>query len=343
MVHSPWSMVGRKKRYLDLNSWLKGRVGEKVFKVSLTASTTCPNIDGTLAKGGCVFCNDASYAPLNFNRREKPIFAQLKEGIEYIKRRHHASKFISYFQSFTSTYGDREALLKKFKESLEHPDVVGFALSTRPDCIDKRWAQDLTKLGNGKLCWIEFGLQSANDETLKKINRWHTARQFTEAVKMWKENSDWPLCAHVIIGLPGEKREEVLRTARFLASQATDGVKIHNLHVVKGTALAKAYLEGDYKPLTLEEYTSLAVDFLELTPPHVLIHRLNAHAPRHLTLAPEWSVNKLAIFNAVEKEMERRDTWQGKALGFSIQGGFLEGLYAPSDKRPGGLGLEEEA
>ncbi len=316
------------KRYRDLNSWLKEKTGYKVFKVSLSASTTCPNIDGKLATGGCTFCNDASYAPNTGPRRTKPIPQQLREGIEYIRRRHRSSKFIPYFQSYTSTYGDRKTLLEKFGASLDHPDVLGLALSTRPDCIDAQWAKDLAEIGRGKLCWIEFGLQTANDETLKRINRWHTKAQFGEAVKMWKENSDWPVCAHVVLGLPGETKEDILNTARYLAAQPIDAVKIHNLHVVKGTALAKEYLEGKYQPLSLEEYVDWTVSFLEQTPPHYIIHRLNAHAPRQLTLAPDWSVNKLAIFNAVEKEMERRNTWQGKELSiiFSQKTPNLAGL-----------------
>lgn len=302
------------RRYRNLNSWLKECFGCRVFKVSLTAATTCPNIDGTLTKGGCTFCNDASYAPNTGPRREKPIKQQLLEGIEYIRKRHRSPKFVAYFQSFTSTYGNREILLEKFRASLDHPDVVGFALSTRPDCIDEQWARDLSEVGRGKFCWIEFGLQTSNDETLKRINRAHTAAQFSEAVKMWKKNSDWPICAHVVVGLPGETKEDVLNTARYLASLPTDAVKIHNLHVVKGTALAQEYLNGGYQPLTLEEYVDWTIGFLELTPPHIIVHRLNAHAPRQLTLAPDWSINKLAIFNAVEKEMEKRDTWQGKGV-----------------------------
>lgn len=297
-------------RYRDLNGWLKGQFGCKVFKVSLSAGTTCPNIDGTLARGGCTFCNDASYAPNTGSRRDKPIREQLAQGIEYIRKRHRVSKFMAYFQSFTSTYGDRSALLEKFKASLDHPDVVGLALSTRPDCLDERWARDLNELG--KICWIEIGLQTAKDSTLKRINRAHTAAQFAQAVHMWKQNSTIPICAHVIIGLPDEIKEDVLNTAHFLADLPIDAVKIHNLHVVKGTELAQEYLAGGYKPLTLEAYVDWTIGFLELTPPHYIIHRVNAHAPRHLTLAPDWSVNKLGIFNAVEKEMEQRDSWQGK-------------------------------
>ncbi|MDO8526512.1 MAG: TIGR01212 family radical SAM protein [Deltaproteobacteria bacterium] len=306
------------KRYASLSGWMKNRYGCRVFKVSLSAATTCPNLDGTLARGGCSFCNDASYAPNSTrNRVFKPIPVQLEEGIEYIRKRHRTSKFISYFQSFTSTYGAMETLLPKFMESLEHPDVVGFALSTRPDCIDEKWARTLSELAPGKLCWIEMGLQTSSDQTLSRINRWHTRWQFGEALQKWRDNCDIPVCAHVVLGLPGETRQHILETAKYLATQPIEGVKIHNLHVVKGTMLAKTWQEGDYTPLTLEEFVSQTVDFLEFMPPHILIHRLNAHAPRALTLAPEWSVNKLSIFNAVENELKRRDSWQGKALGFN--------------------------
>lgn len=304
------------KRYNDLSTWLKNRFGSKVYKVSLTASTTCPNIDGALATGGCSFCNNASYAPLSSGRRNQPISLQLKEGMDYVRRRHKTSKFIAYFQSFTSTYGDKRDLLLKFRESLEPPDVVGLALSTRPDCIDIEWARELSKLARGKLFWIEIGLQTANDRTLNRINRWHTRWQFGEALKILKYHGNFPVCAHAILGLPGEGREAMIDTAKYLATQPIQGVKIHNLHVVKGTPLAKKYEKGDYKPFSLKKYVQMCVDFLEYTPTNVLIHRLNAHAPKGLTLAPDWSVNKLAIFNAVEEELKRRDSWQGKTLGF---------------------------
>lgn len=303
---------------------MKQRFGERIFKVSLTAETTCPNIDGTLAKGGCTFCNDAAYSPAT-KRRTKPIARQLAEGIAYVRKRHHISKFVAYFQSFTSTYGERETVLGKFRESLSHPEVIGFALSTRPDCLDEKWVKSLGRLAKGKLCWLELGLQSANDATLARINRWHTRKQFEAAVQMIKAHSDLAVCAHTVLGLPGEKRREILDTAIFLATQPIDGIKIHNLHVVKGTQLAEEFLAGRYAPLTLEEFAAWTVDALERTPPRIVIHRLNAHAPRHLTLAPEWSVNKLAIFNAVEAELKRRDSWQGKALGFPAGVGPLAG------------------
>ncbi|MDZ4224493.1 MAG: TIGR01212 family radical SAM protein, partial [bacterium] len=289
------------KRYRDLSSWLKEKYGSKVYKVSLTAATTCPNLDGTLAKGGCSFCNDAAYSPLALakNRRGQSIATQLKEGIAYVKKRHRTPKFISYFQSFTSTYGDKKILLEKFKESLDHPDVVGLALSTRPDCIDEAWIESLLKFGKNKICWIELGLQSANDAVLAKINRWHTRRQFSEAMKILSRYPI-PVCAHAVLGLPGETRKDVLETARYLATQPIHGIKIHNLHVVKGTTLANEYQRGEYTPLDLETFVDWGVDFLEQTPPHLLVHRLNAHAPRDLTLAPDWSVNKLGVFNAVE-------------------------------------------
>lgn len=310
-------------RYSDLSSWLKKECGCRVFKVSLSAGTTCPNIDGTVASGGCTFCNDASYSPNSTGRREKPIAVQLKEGIEYIRKRHRTSKFIAYFQSFTSTYGDPKMLLPKFRESLNHPEVVGFALSTRPDSIDADWAVRLGDLAAGKLCWIEMGLQSSSDRTLSRINRWHTRWQFGEALRIWKKNCSIPVCAHVVLGLPGEAKGEILETARYLATQPIDGIKIHNLHVVKGTALAQMYQEGGYIPPTLEEYVDWAVDFIEQTPPHLLLHRINAHAPRHLTLAPDWSVNKLGVVNAVKEALEKRDSWQGKGLGFQPGEGFL--------------------
>ncbi|MDO8494046.1 MAG: TIGR01212 family radical SAM protein, partial [Deltaproteobacteria bacterium] len=256
---------------------------------------------------------DVTYAPFGFQRREKTIAEQLEEGMGYLRKRHRTSKFIAYFQSFTSTYGPMEKLLPKFQESLNHPDVVGFALSTRPDCLDEKWVKALAEFKE-KLVWIEIGLQSANNKTLERINRCHTREQFEEAIRLWKRHTDIPVCAHAVLGLPGETKEDILETARCFASLPLDAIKIHNLHVVKGTPLAKDFQEGRYQPISFEEYVDWTIAFLEETPPHFVIHRINAHAPRSLTLAPEWSVNKLGIFNAIEKEMERRNSWQGKTL-----------------------------
>lgn len=290
-------------RYNSINAALKKKFGCKVFKVSLESGCGCPNRDGSISTAGCAFCNEKSYQTLT----QRPT---LLEGIEYVKKRHGAAKFISYFQSGTNTYGPVEKLKPIFEAAIDHPDVVGLAIGTRPDCIATEHADLLKELSYKTMLWVELGLQSANNETLKRINRGHTAEDFRDAIGMLKERG-LSIVAHVILGLPGESTREMLETADFINKMGVEGVKIHNLHVLKGTQLEKLYNEGGIKLPDLETYAIWVADFLEHLKPSVLIHRVNGHAPRQLTVAPKWSINKLAIFNAVEKELERRDTYQG--------------------------------
>lgn len=291
-------------RYNSINAALKKRFGCKVFKVSLESGLGCPNRDGKISTSGCAFCSEESYLT-------KTMRPTLLDGIEYVKRRHGAAKFVSYFQSGTNTYGAVEILKPLFEAAIDHPDVVGLAIGTRPDCITAENADLLEGLARRTMLWVELGLQSANDETLKRINRGHTASDFRNAVRILKERNI-PVVAHVILGLPGESIQDMQETAKFINEMDIDGVKIHNLHVLKGTGLEKLYNQGKIELPTLETYATWVALFLEQLKPSILIHRVNGHAPRQLTIAPPWSINKLAIFNAVEKELKQRNTWQGK-------------------------------
>jgi hypothetical protein len=233
--------------------------------------------------------------------------------MEYIKKRHGATKFISYFQSGTNTYAPVEKLRPLFFSAIDHPDVVGLAIGTRPDCVTSTHLELLEELSHKTMLWVELGLQSAHDKTLALLNRGHTVSDFANAVRFLKQKNI-TVVAHVILGLPGETMKEMIETAAFLNELHIDGLKLHNLHVLKGTVLEGWYEEGNLKLPDLAAYASWVVDFLEHLDPSIVIHRVNGHAPRHLTVAPQWSINKLAIFNAVEEELERRDTWQGKKL-----------------------------
>jgi len=290
-------------RYNSINAALKKRFGCKVFKVSLEGGFGCPNRDGKISTSGCAFCNEEAYLT-------KTLSPNLLDGIEYVKRRHGAAKFISYFQSGTNTYGPVKILKPLFEAAIDHPDVVGLAIGTRPDCITAENADLLEGLSRRTMLWVELGLQSANNETLRRINRGHTAFDFRNAAGILKQRNI-PVVAHVILGLPGESIQDMHETAKFINETDIDGVKIHNLHVLKGTGLEKLYNEGKIELPALETYATWVADFLEQLKPSILIHRVNGHAPRHLTIAPQWSINKLAIFNAVERELKRRNTYQG--------------------------------
>lgn len=302
------------KPYNSFNNWLLKRFGERVFKVMLETGLSCPNIDGTISKTGCIFCNQEALRP-NTTRDEiagKTLLSkQLLKGIDYVIKRHNACKVISHFSNGTNTHAPARTLRPLFFDAISHPSVVGLAVSTRPDCISDNHIQLFYELNQKTLFWIELGLQSAHDSSLRLINRGHTARDFQNMCTRLHERGIM-VCAHVILGLPGEGRKEMLATAQFLNNCGVWGVKIHNLHVLKDTELESLYHAGKVKIPSLEEYAHMAVDFMESLSPSIVIHRFQSHSPHTLTVAPLWSINKLAIVNAVEEELAIRDTRQGK-------------------------------
>lgn len=301
------------KRYYSISSWLLSRFGERVYKVTLESGFSCPNRDGSFSRGGCIFCHPASYHPATapvHGGSEKPIRAQIEEGIEYLKRRHGAARFIGYFQRGSNTHASPRAMAAVFGEAISHPDVAGLAISTRPDCIDADRIEVLSALAGKKPLWVELGLQSAHDKTLIAIRRGHSSSCFAEAARRLGE-AGIPTCAHVILGLPGETPEMMKETARFINGCGIWGVKIHNLHVLKGTELSRLYEAGELSLPALEEYASWVADFLEELDPSTVVHRVSGHSPRRLTQAPTWSPNKLGIMNAVDAEMKRRESRQG--------------------------------
>jgi radical SAM protein (TIGR01212 family) len=306
-------MVVSGPRYRKLNTFLRGTFGTKVYRVGLRGGFTCPNRDGSKGRGGCVFCNPASSEPLG-HVPGTPLSEQLPSGVDYIRRRHGARKVIAFLSDYTATYAGVGELESLYREAISHPAVVGLALSTRPDCLPEEVLDLLERIARETFLWVELGIQSAHDRTLRWIRRHHTVEDSRRAVGALRERGV-AVSAHVILGLPGESAEQMLATARFIGETGVHGVKIHNLHVVRGTELANAYHRGDYRPLELPEYADLAVRFLEQLPPSVIIQRLSGEAPRRLTVAPEWSVNKLGVMNAIERELTRRDSWQGMGLG----------------------------
>jgi len=316
-----------KQRYRSINDLLKEFAGQRVYKVALDAGFGCPNRDSALSKGACAFCNERSYYPAERKNRIQdadPIHQQLKDGIAYVKDRHGAKKFIAYFQRGSNTYGPVDKLRRTYNAAIDHPDVVGLAISTRPDCISDTLCDALEEIASKTMLWAELGLQSSHDKTLDLIGRGHTVKDFIDAHKKLNKKNI-PVCAHVILGLPGESGDDIIKTARFLGDNNVWGVKIHNLHVLKDTQLASMYENGEINLPTLEEYAGMVADFIEHLPKDTVVHRVNGHSPRNLTIAPEWSVNKLAIFNAVQTELEKRDTWQGrKNKGLVARGSWLD-------------------
>jgi hypothetical protein len=305
-------------RVNTFGQYLLGRYGQRVHKLALNAGFTCPNRDGTKGVGGCTFCNNVSFNP---NAKDPlPIAAQLDAGRAVLARRTGARRFMAYFQAYTNTYDPLDALRERYDAALVHPDVIGLSVGTRPDCVPDAVLDLLARYrARGKEIWLELGLQSADDRTLARVNRGHDFADFRSAVSAGQRRGI-PVCAHLIVGLPGEGRAAALRSLDLVLELGVAGLKLHPLHVVRQTRLAIDWRRGDYVPLTQEEYVSICADLIERTPPEVTYHRLTGTASRDILLAPAWCGRKWAVLNAIEAELYRRDTRQGdRAVHSSVQ------------------------
>jgi uncharacterized protein len=307
------------KRYRDFNTYLRETFGERVQKISLDAGLGCPNRDGTISEGGCIYCNGLGSGTGAWIRQHLSIDEQIMEGRRFAEKRYGAKKFIAYFQSFTNTYAPLEKLKNLYDQALRHPGMVGLSVGTRPDCVDDDTLELLSSYCKDYMVWIEYGLQSSHDRTLSAINRGHDVACFERSVLM-SEGRGLQICAHVILGLPGETRDMILETARFLSILPINGVKIHLLYVVKRTPLAALYKKGAYRCLEREAYTELVVDFLEYLPPDMVIQRLTGDPTGEGLVAPQWAKNKTENLLLIRRRLEERDTWQGKAYRRSTAG-----------------------
>jgi uncharacterized protein len=300
----------RGKRFHSYNSALREIFASRVYKIGLRTEFTCPNRDGTVAVGGCIYCNNASHTPQNYLPRTS-VTAQLERGAHAISRRHKAEKFIAYFQSYTNTYDSPAKLEKLYREALDFPGVVGLAIATRPDCLPEDTLDLISGLSKETYLWLELGLESMQDRTLAWVNRGHGLSAYIDAVERAK-GRNLRVCTHLILGFPNESREEMLATSDLFNRLDIDGLKLHNLHVIKNTVLEKLYRRGEITLFTRDEYVGLVVDFLERLNPNMIIHRLSGETYRAITVAPEWSIDKIRVHNAIAKALENRDTWQGR-------------------------------
>ncbi len=298
--------------YLDLNTHLRERFGVRVQKLSLDAGLSCPNRDGRVGTGGCLYCN-ARGSGTGAAARGESLTAQLQAGRARLQRRYGASRFIAYFQSFSNTYAPVARLRALYQEALAAPEVVGLSIGTRPDCLDDEVLELLAGLARERLLWLELGLQSAHDRTLKALNRGHDVACFTRAVER-AASRGLEVVAHVILGLPGEGPEEMAATAAYLARLPLQGVKIHLLYVVEGSGLARLYRAGAYTCLTAEAYVQLVVDFVELLPPQLVMHRLTGDPHRQELLAPDWCLEKSRVLSRLKEEFARRGSRQGSRM-----------------------------
>ncbi|OOZ40326.1 TIGR01212 family radical SAM protein [Solemya pervernicosa gill symbiont] len=292
--------------------------GERVHKLAINAGFTCPNRDGSKGRGGCTFCNNSSFSP---NAREPdPVAGQIEAGRQVLAKRTGAKKFLAYFQAYTNTYDDPANLKQLYDAALAEPDVIGLSIGTRPDCVPPRVLDLLADYRDqGYEIWLELGLQSAFDHTLERVNRGHGFAEYREALQA-AHARELPVCAHLIAGLPGEDAAHLQLSLQRVLELGVEGLKLHPLHVVKGTMLANEWRRGDYAPLTVEEYIRMAADLVEATPSEVLYHRLTGTASTDILLTPYWCNWKWRVLNGIEDELSRRGTSQGY-LG--AQEGFL--------------------
>ena len=297
-------------RYNTYGNFLRKKFGCRVYKVSVDGGFSCPNRDGTVAVGGCTYCNNDSFRPKNSSSL-KPISVQMKEGIEYLKARYRAEKFIVYFQPFTNTHAPLETLIPLYQAAVDHPDVVGLSLGTRPDCIDEEKLTWLEKLAQKYFVTVEYGLQSIYDTTLMRINRGHDFQCWLDAMNRTRNRGIW-LCTHLILGFPWETRDEMLHAAEVISDKGLNFLKLHHLHIVSNTVMGSEYLEKPFRLPGLDEYADLAVDFLERLNPDIIIERLFGSAPREQLIGPVWGKSNSAIRRYIEQRLESRDTWQGK-------------------------------
>ncbi|MBN2061640.1 MAG: TIGR01212 family radical SAM protein [Deltaproteobacteria bacterium] len=302
------------KRYRDYNSYLREIFGERVQKIAIDAGLGCPNRDGKISDRGCIFCDKRGSGTGAMVERGLSIDQQIKEGIEFAKKRYGARKFIAYFQSFTNTYGPVIKLRQLYDQALRYDGMVGLSIGTRPDCADESVLRLIGSYKDDYLVWVEFGLQSAHEPTLAAIGRGHNVACFERSVTKSHELGI-NTCAHVILGLPGETHEMMMETARYVSGLPLTGIKIHLLYVSKGTTIATMYKNGKVRCLQREEFVEAVVDFLEILPPDMVIQRLTGDPPlKSELLAPEYALDKAGNLKLIKKRLEERDTWQGKTF-----------------------------
>ncbi len=297
-------------RYRDLNNYLRELFGCRVQKITVDAGMTCPNRDGTISTGGCIYCNARGSGTGAFVRGIS-VREQLEQGKTFLSRKYKAKKFLAYFQSFSNTYAPVEHLKALYDEALSVSDVIGLSIGTRPDCVNEEILKLIQSYTDNYLMWIEYGLQSANDRTLLKINRGHDFACFQKAVEATRDRNI-RICAHIILGLPGENKTDMLETARKLAMLGIDGVKLHLLYVVRGTQMETLYREGRYRCLEQTEYADMVCDILELLPRRMVIQRLTGDPHPEELVAPQWALQKTETRRLIHDMLESRDTWQGK-------------------------------
>lgn len=301
---------GQQLRIHTISTYLKNRFGCKIVKLSIDGGFTCPNRDGTKGTGGCLFCSASGSGDMADGSGD--IRADLNNQITLLSSKWPNAKYIAYFQSHTTTYAPAEELREKFCSALEHPDVIGIAIATRPDCISDEIAELLDELNTKTFMWVELGLQSIHPATMKAMNLCYTTHDYDDAITKLSSRGIRTV-THLILGLPGETHDMMLESVKYVSDKKIFGIKLHMFNLVKGSAMEQLY--PDYISFSsIEEYVDLVISALEIIPPETTLHRISGDAPRSTLISPEWSYRKRTILNSIHKTMRERNTWQGKKL-----------------------------
>lgn len=297
------------KRYHTLNHFLREKFGEKVFKISLDAGFTCPNRDGRVSTGGCVFCSSRGSG--DFAGTAHNLVEQFYEVKSMMNRKWKTGRYIAYFQAYTNTYAAVESLREKYYSILNLEDVAGIAIATRPDCLPPDVLELLEEINERTYLWVELGLQTIHERTAKLINRGYGLDAYIASVRELKKRNI-EVVTHGILGLPGENKQDMLQTVDFISNTGTQGIKLHLLHLLKDTRLVEMYRRGEFQLMSMEDYVETTVDCIERIPESMVIHRITGDGPRDTLIGPKWSLKKFEVINAIEHLMMDRDTWQGK-------------------------------
>ena len=298
------------KRYHSLNYFLRNKFGEKIYKISLDGGFTCPNRDGKVATGGCTFCSARGSGDFA-GSRILSITEQFEDRKEMMQKKWKDGKYIAYFQAYTNTYAPVDELRRKYEEALAQKNVIAISIATRPDCLDDDVLDYLSELNKKTYLWVELGLQTINDETARNFNRGYDFEVFDNSLKKLQERGI-EVVVHTIFGLPGETKEDMLKTVDYVAHSGAQGVKFHLLHLMEGTRMVKQYENGELQLLSKEDYIDLICEAVAMIPEEMVVHRLTGDAPRQSLVGPMWSLKKWEVLNDIDKALVDNNIWQGK-------------------------------
>mgnify|MGYP000975958930 CR=1 FL=1 len=300
------------KPYRDFSEYLSAKFPFKVQKISINASFTCPNRDGSKGHGGCTYCNNQSFSP-GYGKPTRTITQQLTDGIDFFSRKYPEMKYLAYFQSYTNTYDPIETLIEKYEEALSYPDVVGIIIGTRPDCMPDNLLDYFENLNKRTFVLIEYGVESTLNRTLDRVNRLHSFEESAQMICKTAERGI-PVGAHMILGLPDESKEEILNHAVKLSELPLTTIKLHQLQIIRGTIMAREYrIDPDsFNLFELDDYIDLCVSFAERLNPDIYIERFTSQSPEKLLIAPEWGLKNYIVRDKIIRRFQERETWQGR-------------------------------